>query len=118
MQELRPIAALCVSGRSIYKHLPGVTAYDTKAGAATFPKDSPVIAHPPCRLWSKFLRHQAKSPDLIAEMELGRWCARTVLTCGGVLEQPAGSHLFSEMWLPRPHQTTHSVFNAAGFDMS
>lgn len=98
----RTIAALCVSGRSIYKHLPGVVAYDRKRDARTFDAKTPAIAHPPCRLWSKFLSHQAKSPDREAEMELGRWCVRTVMRCGGVVEQPAGSRLFYEMNLPMP----------------
>jgi len=107
-----------VSGRSIYKHLPGVIAYDTKKPAQTFPANSPAIAHPPCRCWSKYLRAQAKPPDREAEMELGRWCVRTILKCGGVLEQPAGSLLFKDMWLPMPNQPAYGQFNAQGFDMS
>lgn len=99
----RPIAALCVSGRSIYKHLPGVEAYDARRDARTFPANTPAVAHPPCRCWSKYLRHQAKPLDANAEMELGRWCVRTILQCGGVLEHPAGSHLFAEMGLPMPN---------------
>lgn len=101
--DAKAIAALCVSGRSIYKHLPGVDAYDRRRDARTFPANSPAVAHPPCRLWSKFLSHQAKSPDREAEMELGRWCVRTVMRCGGVVEQPAESRLWAEMNLPMPN---------------
>lgn len=99
----KAIAALCVSGRSIYKHLPGVTAYDRHRDARTFDAKTPAVAHPPCRLWSKFLSHQAKSANAEAERELGRWCVRTVIRCGGVVEQPAGSRLWEEMNLPVPN---------------
>jgi hypothetical protein len=101
---VREVAALFVSGRSIYKHLPGVVAYDRLRGALSFPANTPAVAHPPCRHWSKFLRHQAKSPDREAEMELGRWAVRTVKKTGGVVEQPAGSHLWAEMNLPVPNE--------------
>jgi hypothetical protein len=106
----RPIAALCVSGRSIYKHLPGVDAYDAKRGAQNFPANTPAVAHPPCRCWSKYLRHQAKPLDANAEMELGRWCVRTILKTGGVLEHPAGSLLFREMNLRMPNQPAEIGF--------
>lgn len=106
----RPIAALCVSGRSIYKHLPGVDAFDAKRGAQNFAANMPAVVHPPCRCWSKFLRHQAKPLDPAAEMELGRWCVRTILKTGGVLEHPAHSLLFREMGLPLPNQPAEIGF--------
>ena len=104
------IAALCVSGRSIYKHLPGVIAYDSRRDARTFPANMPAVFHPPCRCWSKYLRHLAKPLDAAGEMELGRWCVRTLLKCGGVLEHPAGSLLFKEMRLPMPNRTSDTGF--------
>ena len=96
------VAALCVSGRSIYKHLPDVLAYDSKMDARQFNGRMPVIAHPPCRCWSKFLSHQAKPKDRSGEMALGLWCAETVKKNGGVLEQPAFSKLFAAANLPKP----------------
>ena len=102
--DLKPIAALCVSGRSIYKYLPGVEVFDKRRDARQFAGNMPVVAHPPCRLWSKYLSHQAKSPAPEEEKELGRWCVRTVLKCGGVLEQPAHSKLWKEMNLPMPSE--------------
>jgi hypothetical protein len=107
-----PLAALCVSGRSIYKHLPGVVAYDRKRDARTFDAKTPAVAHPPCRFWSKFLsvlalkaaRANSLDVDVEAEKELGRWCVRTVMRCGGVLEQPAHSGLWADMGLPMPNQ--------------
>jgi hypothetical protein len=107
---VRTIAALCVSGRSIYKHLPGVEAYDRDRDARTFPGGTPVVAHPPCRLWSKFLATQAKSPDPRAEKELGLWCVEQVLKHGGVLEHPAHSRLFEAANLPVPNSPDATPF--------
>jgi len=104
ISPVRTVAALCVAGRSIYKYLPGVEVFDRRRDARTFNANMPAAAHPPCRLWSKFLRHQAKSPDPEGERELGRWCVRTVMRCGGVVEQPAGSGLWADMGLPMPNQ--------------
>lgn len=98
----RTVSALCVSGRSIYKHLPGVSAYDRQRDARNFSGDTPVIAHPPCRHWSKFLAGQAKAPNPEAEKRLGLWCVEQVLNCGGVLEHPAHSRLFEAAKLPMP----------------
>lgn len=104
---MRTIAALCVSGRSIYKHLPGVDAFDRKRDARNFNGGMPVVAHPPCRLWSKFLSGQAKAPDPEAEKRLGLWCVDQVLAHGGVLEHPAHSGLFAAANLPVPNQPAH-----------
>ena len=100
--KLRTVAALCVSGRSIYKHTAGVLAFDRAKDARTFQGGMPVIAHPPCRCWSKYLSHQAKPEDPQAEMDLGKWCVDQVLRHGGVLEQPAHSKLWEACNLPRP----------------
>lgn len=101
-KNLRTVAALCVSGRSIYKHTAGVLAYDRARDARSFPGGMPVVAHPPCRCWSKFLSHQAKPVDRPGEMALGLWCVDQVLRHGGVLEHPAHSKLFEAAGLPRP----------------
>lgn len=97
-----PVAALCVAGRSIYKHMPGVVAYDRGSDARTFTGQMPVIAHPPCRCWSKYLSHQAKPENRQKEMQLGAWCVSQVITWGGCLEHPAESRLFPAMKLPFP----------------
>lgn len=105
-QRLRTIAALCVSGRSIYKHAVGVLAFDQAADARSFQGGMPVIAHPPCRCWSKFCAHQARPKDRAGEMALGLWCVEQVLKCGGVLEHPAQSRLFEACQLPLPNRPT------------
>jgi hypothetical protein len=107
---VRTIAALCVSGRSIYKHTAGVLAFDKARDARTFQGGMPVVAHPPCRHWSKFLAHQAKAKDPAREMALGKWCVEQVLECGGVLEHPAHSRLFEACQLPRPNAPAQDPF--------
>lgn len=102
VSKIRTVAALCVSGRSIYRHRPGVLAYGEREDARTFPGGIPVVAHPPCRTWSKYLRHQARPADLASEQELGVWCVNQVIRHGGCLEQPAGSLLWQRCGLPMP----------------
>lgn len=97
---MRTVSVLCVHGNSIYKTMPGVEAYDMNRDARTFPGDTPIVAHPPCRAWSTHCRHQAK--PLPGEKELGPWCADMLRQCGGVLEHPAHSHLFEAAGLPMP----------------
>jgi hypothetical protein len=43
-------------------------------------------------------------------MELGLWCAEQLRRCGGVLEQPAWSHLFAAADLPPPLQTSGDLW--------
>ena|SRR5580692_3430273 len=100
--SLVKVAALFVSGRSIYKHLEGVDAYDQRRNALSFAGGCPVVAHPPCRTWSHYLRAQARPKDLVGEQGLGRWAVGLVRENGGVLEQPARSHLWEACQLPGP----------------
>lgn len=102
----RPVSALLVSRRSIYKHLDGVDCFDSSRNAANFAGLTPVVAHPPCRCWSKYLASQARPKDRAAEMNLGLWAVEKVMACGGVLEQPAGSKLWEACQLPRPGDNT------------
>jgi hypothetical protein len=105
------VAVLCASKNSIYNAIPGVVVYDQDRDAFSFPGGMPVVAHPPCRAWSAYTRHQAKPTP--TEKELGLWCAVTLLQCGGVLEQPAHSHLFEEAGLPKPGHRCGTLFTIA-----
>lgn len=96
------VAVLCCSRNSVYKSIEGLDCYDVDRDARTFRGGMPVIAHPPCRLWSAYCSHQAKSDDPDAERALGVWCADQVEKWGGVLEQPAHSRLFDAAELPKP----------------
>lgn len=94
------VAALCVSLTSVYKSIAGVDCYDVTRNAFTFPVNCPVVAHPPCRAWSAFCRHQAKAPML--EKVLAPWCVEVLKCVGGVLEHPAFSRLWEACSIPRP----------------
>lgn len=97
---MRVVSALCVSATSVYHGMDGVESYDSRRDARTFAGDTPIVAHPPCRAWSAMTRHQAKPEP--GERELGIWCCEQLLTCGGVLEQPAHSGLFAAAGFPTP----------------
>lgn len=95
-----PIAILCCERNGVYSTLDGVECYDESRDVRTFTGGMPVVAHPPCRTWSAFCAHQAKAPP--GEKELGPLCVEWLRKCGGVLEHPAHSRLFSACGLPRP----------------
>lgn len=86
------VSILFCSVDSEYKKLP-VICYDINRDARTFPGDTPVVAHPPCRSWGR-LRHFSKATK--EEHDLGTWAIAQVRQCGGVLEHPSGSSLFKE----------------------
>ena len=100
----KTVAVLCASKNSAYHGMPGVEVYDADRNAMTFSGGMRIIAHPPCRSWSAFCRHQAKPND--GERDLGLWCASKLRECGGVLEQPAFSHLWKAANLPMPGETS------------
>lgn len=108
MDNPHTVAALCVSPRSIYKRLEGVECYDSARDVRTFAGGMPVVAHPPCRAWSAYLRHQAK--PLPGEKELGPLCVDWLRKCGGVLEHPAHSRLFAHCGLPLPGKKVGSLW--------
>jgi hypothetical protein len=97
---MKTVSILCASRNSVYHQLQGVIVFDERKDARTFTGDTPIVAHPPCRAWSAFCRHQAKPKD--GEAELGIWCANMLRITGGVLEHPAHSRLFDAAALPKP----------------
>ena len=106
----RPVAALFTSRKSAYRNMPGVTAFDRHTDARSFDLLSPVVAHPPCRTWSKYLRHQARPDDREEEQALAFFSVMVVRLCGGVLEQPAGSMLWLAANLPCPGKSDRYGF--------
>ena len=109
----RTVAILCASRKTAYREIPDLEIYDELRDARTFTGDMPVIAHPPCRRWTKFGMAMTKArftrcgietpqDEIDAERDLGLWCARQVVKEGGILEQPAGSQLFAAAGLPLP----------------
>ncbi|MCL1888315.1 MAG: hypothetical protein FWF96_05545, partial [Kiritimatiellaeota bacterium] len=83
------VAVLCVAPRSHYKKIPGCDCYDAKRDAFNFPGWLPVVAHPPCRSWSR-MRHFVKG-NCARERELAARCVEWVRKFGGVLDHPAYS---------------------------
>lgn len=100
------VAALFCRSDSVYRSM-GVDVFDIDRDARTFQLDQPVVAHPPCRAWSR-LRHFAKPRH--DEKDLARWAVHVVRHCGGVLEHPNGSLLFRELALPTPGSTARDAF--------
>ena len=94
------VAILCAARNSVYKTLPGLDVYDIDRDCRTFRGGMPIVAHPPCRAWSAYCRHQAKPVD--GEKELAPWCLAELRAWGGVLEHPAHSVLWDEFKLPKP----------------
>lgn len=94
-----PVSVLFARRDSIYKTLPGCDVWDADRDAMLYTGRSPVIAHPPCRLWGK-LRGLSSAP--VAEKELAFHAVRCVQENGGILEHPAFSTLWKSADLPRP----------------
>lgn len=96
---MQTVTVLFARRDSIYKSFPACEVYDIERDASTWPGGTPVVAHPPCRLWSK-LRHFSTAP--LSEKCLALWAIVQVRQWGGVLEHPASSSLFASAHLPRP----------------
>jgi hypothetical protein len=92
------VAALFVREDSIYKTL-GIDCYDINRDARKFRGDCPVIAHPPCRLYSR-MRHFSTAPQ--EEKRLALFAVGVVWRNGGVLEHPYLSTLCDQVGLPYP----------------
>lgn len=91
------IPVLFVHSRSNYKKIPGFDCYDEKRNALNYTGSLPVIAHPPCRLFSR-LRGLSNADE--SEKQLAYWALDLVRKNGGILEHPAGSLLWKEKDLP------------------
>ena len=94
------VAALFCNPNTHYRSIRDVDVYDATRCVSTFAEDCPIVAHPMCRAWSAWLRHQAKPKP--GEMTMGLLACEWLKELGGVLEHPACSHLFAEAGLPKP----------------
>lgn len=92
------VAALYIDPRGPYPKMEGVDCWDEARDARKYVGPWPVVAHPPCRNYSK-LRRMATGDDsdcaLIALEQVRRF--------GGVLEHPATSRLWLMINLPSGH---------------
>jgi hypothetical protein len=101
------IAALFVAKSGCYFGLDDVDPWDIDRDARKYDGSYPVVAHPPCQLWTRF-----------AHVNFARWGGEhnrpgndhgcfesglaSVRRCGGVLEHPAFSDAWKAYGLPRP----------------
>ena len=92
------VSVLFACSDSVYKTL-GCDVWDAERDALNFRGDCPVIAHPPCRLWSqmRFFSTAPESEKLLAVFALER-----VRKNGGILEHPASSSFWKTGELPKP----------------
>lgn len=81
----RQVAALFVMKNSVYHDCAGVDCWDAERDARLWGGGSPVVAHPPCRAWSR-LRHFSKAPE--SEKELALLAVELVRTWGGRVGAP------------------------------
>lgn len=91
------IPVLFTQSRSFYNSYSFTDCYDLARNAINFKGSEAVIAHPPCRLWSR-LHKFSTAPK--AEKLLAMWAVQKVRVNGGILEHPAGSSLFKKMLIP------------------
>jgi hypothetical protein len=96
-----PLVSVLFAARdSIYKTIPGLDVWDEERNALNWPGGNRGIFHPPCRLWSKWLRHLSTAP--LQERNLALWSVDQVRKEGGILEHPACSLLWNKAGLPKP----------------
>jgi hypothetical protein len=106
--------ALFVDPKGPYPQLLGADkCWDITRDARNYFFHDPVIAHPPCQLWTNmakvnYKRYKDRSPEHEERLRPGNdggcfaHALLTVRRCGGVLEHPAGSHAWKEFGLVKP----------------
>lgn len=104
------VAALYIDPRGPYPSMPGVECWDEQRDARNYAGPHPVVAHPPCQLWTNLARVNFKRYG----GERNRpgndgGCFAAALAAvrgwGGVLEHPAGSHAWKAHGLQEPLYT-------------
>lgn len=93
------IAVLFARSDSHYKALPDTDVWDIERDARRWPGGSPLVAHPPCRMWGRLRQFAKGRPD---EKQLAIQAVDWIRKHGGVLEHPAESTLWLHCDLPRP----------------
>lgn len=103
----KQIAALFVATGGCYYGLDGVDPWDAARDARKYPGSAPVVAHPPCQLWTNFAHLNFKrygGEHNRPGNDGGCFGAAIshVRKFGGVLEHPAGSHAWKAFFLEKP----------------
>jgi len=98
------IAALYVETKGVYAGLEGVDLWPLERDARKYAGPWPVVAHPPCSVWSFMAPvNEARYGHKVGE-DGGCFAAalEAVRAYGGVLEHPASSRAWAAFGLPRP----------------
>jgi hypothetical protein len=101
------IAALYVEKGGCYSGLPNVDPWDEERDARLYAGPWPVVAHPPCQLWTNmahvnFKRYGKEKNRPGNDGGCFAAALASVRRYGGVLEHPADSNAFKKFELPRP----------------
>lgn len=91
------IPVLFAEKNSVYNKIPSVDIYDEERNALTYFGNSPIVAHPPCRLFSRLRKFSTAHPG---EKYLAYHSVNLIRRNGGILEHPAYSSLWKEKGLP------------------
>ena len=105
--DLIPVVALFVDPLGPYPSMLGVDCWDETREARDYRGAAPVVAHPPCQLWTNLAHVNFKryGGDHNRPGNDGRkfaFALAAVRRCGGVLEHPAFSNAWEAHGLTRP----------------
>ena len=101
------VAALYVETGGCYFGLPDVDPWDEARDARLYAGPHPVVAHPPCQLWTNlaavnFKRYGGEHNRPGNDGGCFRAAENALSDYGGVLEHPAGSRAWDAFQIPRP----------------
>ena len=104
---MRTVAALYVDPKGPYPKMPGVECWDEARDARKYAGPHPVVAHPPCHLWTNlaavnFKRYGGEHNRPGNDGHCFRLALASVRRWGGVLEHPAESKAWEKFGLFRP----------------
>lgn len=114
-----PVQALYVDARGIYPQLLGAeNCWAEDRDARTYFGLDPVVAHPPCQLWTNmaavnFKRYPKEKNRPGNDGGCFKHALQTVWRVGGVLEHPAGSKAFATYGLPAPKRGSWQLVHAS-----
>lgn len=95
------VAALYVETNGVYYGLDGVDPWDEQRDARLYDGPWPVVAHPPCNVWSIMANCR---PEIVKDDDQGCFesALNVVRTFGGVLEHPRHTRAWKRYGLQRP----------------
>jgi hypothetical protein len=94
---MEKVTVLYVDEKSLYKSDSRFDCWDLYRDARLYTGKAPIIAHPPCRLFSKL---HGLSTAASTKMDLAYRSIWHIQTYGGILEHPKSSKLWDIMNLP------------------